>query len=154
MRDAEELRYLVLALQRESTRMLAARLRRLDLTPAQAEALSVLSRYAPLSLMGLGELLVSESGTNPSRIVDRLATAGLVQRAVDPEDRRHVLLTLTTEGKQRARDVATVEDEVHDHLDELAAGRPTRPALGLLRAMVEGLPAGQALDRRRRAARP
>lgn len=134
--------------------MLAARLRPLGLTPAQAEALSVLARYAPLSLMGLGELLVCESGTNPSRIVDRLAEAGLVQRAPDPEDRRHVVLTLTTKGKKAARDVTAVEDELHDRLDDLTGGRPTRPALTLLRGMVEGLPAGQALDRRRRAGRP
>lgn len=149
MRAAEELRYLILALQREGNRLLAADLRPLGLTPAQAEALDVLAAHQPLTLSGLGELLVCESGTNPSRIVDRLVSSGLVQRDTDPEDRRHVLLSLTTQGRKLAKRVAVVEDRLHETLDGLIAGRPTAPTLALLRALAANFPAGQALDRRR-----
>ena len=54
-------------------------LRPLGVTPAQAEVLQVLADRQPLTLTGLGELLVSESGTNPSRLTGRLVTAGLAQ---------------------------------------------------------------------------
>src|SRR5204862_2497912 len=72
MTPAEELRYLILALQREGNRLLAAGLRALELTPSQAETLRVLADHQPLTLTGLGELLVCETGDNPSRLVDRL----------------------------------------------------------------------------------
>ncbi|TVT52091.1 winged helix DNA-binding protein [Amycolatopsis rhizosphaerae] len=149
MKQVEELRYLILAVQREGNRLLAARLRPLGLTPAQAEALGLLAGREPLSLNGLGELLVCESGTNPSRIVDRLVGAGLVSRETDPGDRRHVLLRLTPEGRALARKVAAVEDKLHETLTNLAGDRPLAPALDLLRALAEHFPAGQALARRK-----
>src|SRR3954454_11517521 len=95
MTPAEELRYLILAMQREGNRLLAAGLRGLDLTPSQAETLRVLTDHQPLTLSGLGELLVCESGDTPSRLVDRLVKNGLIRREVDPGDRRQVHLTLT-----------------------------------------------------------
>ncbi|MGH3837690.1 MAG: MarR family transcriptional regulator [Pseudonocardiaceae bacterium] len=86
MRTAEELRYLILAIQREGNRVLAADLRPLGLTPSQAEVLRVLADFQPLTLTGLGELLVCEHGTNPSRLVDRLVSAGLVWRETQADD--------------------------------------------------------------------
>src|SRR5438093_6904700 len=99
LREAEEFRYLVLAVQREGNRMLAAALRPLGLTPSQAEVLSVLDERGPLSLTGLGELLVCESGTNPSRLVDRMVIADLLERTTDPADRRHIVVSLTPAGQ-------------------------------------------------------
>ena len=43
MRTAEELRYLILAIQREGNRLLAADLRPLGITPSQAEVIRVLA---------------------------------------------------------------------------------------------------------------
>src|SRR3954462_1342468 len=117
MTPAEELRYLILVLQREGNRLLAAGLRGLDLTPSQAETLRVLADHQPLTLTGLGELLVCETGDNPSRLVDRLVKAGLVRREVDPGDRCHVPLTLTPDGEGRAREVATVEARLHGAIE-------------------------------------
>jgi DNA-binding MarR family transcriptional regulator len=148
VKEVEELRYLILALQREGNRLLAGRLRPLGLTPAQAEALGLLAAREPLSLNGLGELLVCESGTNPSRIVDRLVGAGLVSRETDPDDRRHLLLSLTPQGRELAGRVAVVEDDLHRTLEQVVGGRPLAPALDLLRGMAANFPAGQALARR------
>jgi MarR family transcriptional regulator, organic hydroperoxide resistance regulator len=52
-----------------------------------------------LTLSGLGELLVCESGTNPSRLVDRLVIQGLVERTRSATDGREVLLQLTSTGR-------------------------------------------------------
>lgn len=148
MRPAEELRYLVLAVQREGNRALAAALRPLDLTPSQAEVVRILQDHQPLSLAGLGELLVCESGTNPSRLVDRLVGAGLVDRATSPADRRGVALALTARGAEVADRVASVERELYARLDDATAGQPVSEALRVLHALAARTPAGDALDRR------
>jgi len=150
MRTAEELRYLILAIQREGNRILAADLRPLDLTPSQAEVLRVLADHQPLTLTGLGELLVCESGTNPSRLVDRLVNADLVRRETDNHDRRHVTLSLTAEGGRIVQQLAAVENRLHDAIDTLTDGQPIEEAMTLLRAMAANFPAGQALERRRK----
>ena len=161
MRTAEQLRYLVLAAQREGNRLLAHQLRPLAVTPSQAEVIRILADHQPLTLRGLGELLVCETGTNPSRLVDRLVTMGAVTRQPAADDRREVELTLTTEGKRLAGRIATIEDKLYRTLDAAAAGRNIDDTIALLRAFVSDLPAGQALARRieqgadrRRSTRP
>lgn len=149
MNEVEELRYLILALQREGNRMLAAALRPLGLTPAQGEALGLIARHEPVTLSGLGALLVCESGTNPSRIVDRLTGTGLVRRDTDPDDRRQVRLTVTARGRQIAEQVTVAENALHERLTAMIAGHQVGPALELLRSMAGRLPAGQALERRK-----
>ncbi|HEY2673602.1 MAG TPA: MarR family transcriptional regulator [Rugosimonospora sp.] len=149
MTPAEELRYLILAIQREGNRLYAADLRPLDLTPSQAEVLRVLSDHQPLTMSGLGELLVCETGDNPSRLVDRLVRTGLVNREPDPTDRRHVTLTLTPAGDRLADRVATVEARLHHTIETLIADQPVEPTITLLRAFASAFPAGQALARRR-----
>src|SRR6185437_670755 len=124
MIPAEEFRYLILALQREGNRLLAAGLRPLQLTPSQAETLRVLADHQPLTLTGLGELLVCETGDNPSRLVDRLVKADLIRREPDPADRRHVSLTLTPAGTRLARKVAAVEARLHQAIETFTAGQP------------------------------
>ena len=62
---AELIRYLVLAAQREGNRQLGHALRALGLTPAQSEVLRILGEHEPLTLSGIGELLVCESGSKP-----------------------------------------------------------------------------------------
>jgi MarR family transcriptional regulator, organic hydroperoxide resistance regulator len=149
MRVAEELRYLILAIQREGNRLLAAELRPLDLTPSQAEVIRVLRDHGPLTLTALGELLVCETGNSPSRLVDRLVARGLVQRDTDPDDRRFIALSLTTEGKRLSRRIIACEGRLYRTIDDLVAGRPVDPTIETLRALAAPFPAGQALARRR-----
>jgi DNA-binding MarR family transcriptional regulator len=149
MEPVEELRYLILATQREGNRLFAADLRPLGVTPSQAEVLRVLRDYQPLTLVGLGELLVCETTTSPSRLVDRLVDQGLVQREIDPDDRRFVTLALTPDGRKLVRRIVAAENRLHETLSRLAAGQPLDEALQLLRAVASAFPAGQALERRR-----
>jgi MarR family transcriptional regulator, organic hydroperoxide resistance regulator len=146
--QAEQLRYLVLAAQREGNRLLAARLRPLGLTPAQAEVLSVLDERKVLTLSGLGELLVCESGTNPSRLVDRLVTQGLVERARSATDGREVLLQLTSTGRRAAAQVASIEGELYASLEVLATRHDVDATIALLRDFIGDLPSGHAVARR------
>ncbi|MFD0850865.1 MarR family winged helix-turn-helix transcriptional regulator, partial [Actinomadura adrarensis] len=97
---------------------------------------------------GLGELLVCESGGSPSRLVDRLISAGLVDRQVPEHDRRHIELSLTREGTRIADEITEIERRLYDMIDAAAEGRDIDEITGFLRAFVSDLPAGRAMARR------
>jgi DNA-binding MarR family transcriptional regulator len=149
MREIEELRFLILAAQREGNRQLAQDLRKLGVTPAQAEVLRLLQDRQPLTLTGLGELLVCESGTNPSRLVDRLVTPGLVHRVEAVHDRRQVELTLTPGGRRLARQIAAVEARLYRDLEAAGVDHDMAAVIAYLRTLVAGRPAGEAVARRK-----
>lgn len=151
MRPAEELRFLILALQREGNRLLAAELRPLNVTPSQAEALRVLADHEPLTLAGLGELLVCETGGSPSRLTDRLVALKLIHREPHPDDRRHVVLTLTEDGRRMAAEIEGIEQRLYATIDKHTEGVPVQAAIEVLRAFAADFPAGQAVARRRDA---
>jgi hypothetical protein len=77
-------------------RLLARALRPLGLTPSQAEVVRVLDGRGSLTLNGLGDLPVCESGNSPSRLVDRLVSAGLVERRPSDTDRRTITVAPTS----------------------------------------------------------
>ena len=148
MRQAELVRYLVLAAQREGNRRLTRELRAIGLTPSQSEVMRILGDHAPLSLTGLGELLVCESGTQPSRLVDRLVAAGLVERVTALDDRRHVTLTLTDTGRSVEAAVRDVEQRLYAEIDAATAGLDMHPVIEALRQLSAGQLAGNAVQNR------
>jgi len=145
-RAADELRYLILAVQREGSRRLAARLRDAGLTPAQAEVLDVLRDRAPLSLAELGRLLVCETGS-PSRLVDALVQRGLVARTPSPQDRRVVSLALTEAGRE-AQAASAGSSEVRDAITSALTGQEIGQLSSLLRRLIEGTAGGAAIAAR------
>jgi DNA-binding MarR family transcriptional regulator len=78
----------------------------LSLTPAQSRALRTISKAdAPIRMGELATTLgvVPRSATG---VVDALQDAGLVERTVDPGNRRSVLVTLTAAGRDMQRAMA------------------------------------------------
>ena len=149
MRQAEKLRWLALAAQREGNRSLAAALRPLGLTPAQSEVLRLLGDYAPLTLTGVGEMLVCESGTNPSRLVDRTVELGLVDRATpDAGDRRQVILQLTAKGRSLEKQVRGIEEAMYAELDGIGTDAEVATVIAVLERVVAGHPSGDAIAAR------
>jgi DNA-binding MarR family transcriptional regulator len=74
------------------------------LEPWEFDVLSALRREGPPHQLSPGRLLqdtMVTSGTMTNRI-DRLEAAGLVRRRPDPQDKRGVLVSLTSEGRERA----------------------------------------------------
>ena len=143
----EELRYLILAAQREGNRLFADALRPLHLTPSQAEALRVLQDHEPLSLIALGDLLVCETGS-PSRLIQGLVETGLIERIPSTTDKRMVTLTLTGAGREMAAKVGAIESQFYEANADLVKDAPLPEILALLWQFVEGKPAGMALARR------
>lgn len=142
-----ELRYLLLAAQREGARQMTGQLRPLNLTPAQAEILLVLAERAPLTLAELGRLIVCESGS-PSRIVDTLTKRGLVDREPGQVDRRVVHLRLTPRGESLVPALRDIDAQT----DAMVTGRLSREEQEVmtrgLRRMLDGTPSGTALAAR------
>ena len=152
MDPVEELRYLVLATQRDGNRELAALLRPLGVTPAQAEVIGVLAAAAsPLTVREVGALLVCEPGS-PSRLVTSLVDAGLVTRSADARDGRATALALTNAGRRLAPRIRAAEERLHEDLrTRMGSQRDTESALRALRRLAGDGASAAALERRRRA---
>lgn len=124
-------------------------MRPLGLTGAQADALTVIRQAEPLSLKELGELLIAEAG-HPSRLVDRLVEAGLVERLEADDDRRRVVLSLTAEGRQLEDKAFAIRQQVLDAGRQLLGERDMEPAFALMDGLLELTPYA---ERSRNAAR-
>ena len=148
MRPGEELRYLVLAAQREGNRIFAAQLKPLGLTPAWAEAITVLAEREPLTISDLGHLLVCE-GDHPSRLVSRMVSAGLLTAQPSPDDVRARCLRLTPAARKLLPAVRRIENDLHNGIEQRFSPATMRACRAVLGSFVEGLPAGEALSRRR-----
>jgi DNA-binding MarR family transcriptional regulator len=119
-----------------------------DITMQQAKALHVIAADPGIGVTALATRLGVGLSTTSSGI-DRLAEMGLIERRHADQDRRHVMLTVTDEGRavvDRFRDVGA--SIVREHLPHL---RPAELAGlqtgldGLLRVMGARTPSHQPI---------
>jgi DNA-binding MarR family transcriptional regulator len=124
-------------LEREIVRQLEGETTCCAVTLPQCHVLLELS-FGDLSLSGLATALGLDKSTL-SRTVDALVKAGLVDRTVDPVDRRAVRLTLTPPGRER---VATIDGTCNryyaDVLQPLSATE-RRQVVRAVRLLAEGM---------------
>jgi DNA-binding MarR family transcriptional regulator len=107
-------------------------------TLPQFRTLVVLATRGPLNLIGLAEVL----GVNPStatRMTDRLAAAGLLRRETNPDSRREIVLTLTSEGQQIVDHVTALRRSA---ISDIVARVPEAQRAGLVRALRSFAEAG------------
>ncbi|QHC74752.1 MarR family transcriptional regulator [Rathayibacter sp. VKM Ac-2805] len=142
-----ELRYLVLAAQREGNRALNRQLSGLGLTASQFEIVLVLSQYGPITLRELGELIVCETAS-PSRIVDTLVRRGLVERSAHASDRRAVALQLTDEGRELVPQLREIDRAMDDGARAMLDGHEMKGLVSALRTYLDGTESGDVLERR------
>jgi DNA-binding MarR family transcriptional regulator len=138
----------VKAIQRELERGANELMKPLGLTGPQADALVVIGQAQPIALKDLGGLLIAEAG-HPSRLVDRLVEAGLVERRAAAEDRRRIELTLTPSGRRLAKRVEDTRSALFDAGREAVDGKELDSALRLLRRFLVDSPLGELIERRR-----
>ncbi|MET9762282.1 MarR family transcriptional regulator [Streptomyces sp. NPDC006372] len=122
-REAEEVTLAVMTASRLLVAVSARALASTDgtLTLPQLRALVVLDTCGPVKLAAMAATL----GVNPStalRMVERLESAGLIDRRTNPANRREVILSLTPAGR--------------DLVERVLAHRRTE-----IRALVQRLPA-------------
>jgi DNA-binding MarR family transcriptional regulator len=143
----DELRYLILAAQREGSRRLGGALRHLELTPAQAEVIDVLGARGPVTLAALGRLLVCEAGS-PSRLVDSLVRRGLVDRAPHGSDKRAVLIGLTGAGRELAGRLDEATGELTAFIAARLSADDRDELVALLHVLLRDTPGGDAIRSR------
>ena len=105
-----------------------------DLETWEFDVLAALRRAGPPYDLSPGRLIAETlvtSGTMTNR-VDRLVARGLVERRPDPDDRRGVLVSLTTSGR---RTVDAALDELLVHEREILAALDTAEATRLADAL-------------------
>ncbi|NUP75212.1 MAG: winged helix DNA-binding protein [Sinomonas sp.] len=142
-----ELRYLVLAAQREGNRALMRLLGPLDLTPSQAEILLVLDEFGPLTLRHVGEMIVCEAGS-PSRIVDVLAKRRLIRRRTLAADRRSVQLELTEAGAALVPHLKEIENGLDQHAAAVLSPEEQAAVGAALRKFLAGTGSEGVFERR------
>ncbi len=94
---------------------------RQGLTPQQHQALLAIKGFAGPELTSVGDLaraLLIRHHT-AVELATRMKRLGLIQRSVDAEDRRRVLLKLTARGERKLQALSAI------HLGELRAVGPT-----------------------------
>jgi DNA-binding MarR family transcriptional regulator len=94
---------------------------RSGLTARQHQALLAIRGFSgrgPISIGDLAEFLLIRHHT-AVELVDRMARLKIVNRRVDPTDRRRALVQLTREGERRLQRLSRM------HLEELRAMGPT-----------------------------
>lgn len=114
---------------------LATKLMHLDLTPAQASVLARLRERGPVSQNLLGRLVAMEPA-NIRDVVLRLKHRRLITQSRDRNDRRLILLQLTSAGEAMAEKLIPISmKSVQEVLAPLNAGE--RDTLrGLLRRII------------------
>ena len=85
-----------------------------DLTPTQYNVLRILNGAGPEGLCGsdIGRRLVSQV-PDMTRLLDRMAAAGLVERERDPNHRSFVTTRLTDAGRQKLVESTPAIDAYH-----------------------------------------
>ena len=115
-----------------------ANLAPLALTPAQSRALRTISKAAAPIRMGELAATLGVVPRSATGLVDALQDAGLVERTVDPDNRRSVLVTLTARGRQVQQDMAQARTVAGDGLFGALNPRERRTLADLLGRLSAG----------------
>ena len=103
-----------------------------DLNPQELMVLSELSRRGPMRVKDIVTQLVGVSPSTLTRILDSLEKNGLVQRTLNPSDRRSFRVSLTEHG-------STVVGDYTEHLEDVVRRMlsPLTPAERMMLAELQ-----------------
>jgi DNA-binding MarR family transcriptional regulator len=107
----------------------------LGISQAEAHVLLALSQHEPVPIGALHR----EFGHKPStltNVVDRLERRDLVRRESNPEDRRSVLIRLTSSGEDAADRVLAALTRLEDHIRATVAPRDIDGVENVTRALA------------------
>lgn len=150
MNNADLLRYLINAVQKEGHKKYAEFLSPLGITPNQSEVLQVLSKREPMSLKELGNLLICES-KSPSRLVQRLVENGFIYKSKSIDDNRKSVLHLTSQGRELIPIVKQKEKLFNDYnLSSLPSTIDLEDFIAVLKYQIQGTESEQKIEKRRK----
>lgn len=99
----------------------------------QVRVLCVLARQGPMNVTGLARA-VGIIASSASRLCDRLEAAGLLQRSANPDRRREITVSLSTEGRRRLQSFAEAR---RDDFAPILARMSTAGRAALLQGLTE-----------------
>lgn len=108
------------------------------ITIPQFRTLVILSNRGPLNLATLAGLLDVQPSTT-GRMVERLVSAGLIERRPHPRSRRELVAKLTPRGRRVVRRVTAYR---RDEIARVVEKMPPRERAGLVRALTAFTTAG------------
>jgi DNA-binding MarR family transcriptional regulator len=109
------------------------------ITIPQFRTLVILSNRGPVNLATLAGLLDVQPSTT-GRMVDRLVSAGLIDRRPHPNSRRELVVELTAHGRQVVRRVTAHR---RDEIARIVEMMPPQARRGLVRALTGFTTAGR-----------
>lgn len=113
--------FLLSASQNKVFKIFSKLLEEYEVTPAQYGVLNCLWREGQLSPKQIGEKLYLEAPTI-SGILDKMQKSGLIERSIDPDNRRNVLVVPTQKAEELRSGIeaATVElnEKVFENLSD------------------------------------
>lgn len=112
------------------------------ITIPQFRTLLILSNQGPVNLGTLAGLLHVQPSTT-GRMIDRLVTAGLIDRKPHPTSRRELLATLTPRGRKVVRQVIAHR---RAEIGRIVENMPPPERNGLVRALTAFNAAGSEPD--------
>lgn len=115
MRFKSCINFLLTVAQSEVFLTLSNRLASYDITPGQYGILDCLWENTQASPKELAQELYLENSTI-SGMLDRMQKKGLIDRQLDPNDRRSIQVVLTPEGAALEKDILKIVDEVNQQV--------------------------------------
>ena len=132
--------HLALLLERAS-RAVADRLSRdIGLDGVTSDHWRVLRHLSDAVGHAMGEIAERQSINPPTltKLIDRMVSMSMVQRAADPEDSRRVLVYATDSGLELLAELQSRMDRHHAELGALLGERNTRQLERLLTLLIDG----------------
>ncbi|HEY7614372.1 MAG TPA: MarR family transcriptional regulator [Gemmatimonadales bacterium] len=100
---------------RQITMYLEAQMRGLGVSPVEGHVLTYLRKYAPAPVGELVRVFGLKQSTFTS-LLDRLERAGLVRRALNPDDRRSLLVHITDRGRELTARLNRLLEKLEDDI--------------------------------------
>jgi DNA-binding MarR family transcriptional regulator len=107
----------------------------LGISQAEAHVLLALSQHEPVPIGALHRVFGHKPSTL-TNVVDRLERRDLVRRESNPEDRRSVLIRLTSSGQDAADRVLAALTRLEDHIRATVAPRDIEGVENVTRALA------------------
>lgn len=123
------------------SRFLSQKVSILNLTSVQAMILGFLNQEDQITSSELGKRAELDSATLTG-ILDRLETAGFIERKGNPDDRRSIRIHLTKKGKPLAREANRVIAEANQEFLQVLTEEQTRNLHSIISTLRLSAPRG------------
>lgn len=106
--------YLLSVSQNGVFKYFSEELKNLDITPAQCGVLGSLFKHGNLTPKEIGKELFLEP-SSISGVLERMQKSGLIERSIDPNNRRNIIVTPTEKGISLKPELEKIIDKMNNY---------------------------------------